>query len=704
MTRLKPDRSVLRRLLAAAGRERSSDRHRHGRQKPASQPPAWRQVVRRRLLVAAGVFGVWSLGIEARLVYLQVLSHDELVARAERQQNESIEVHPKRGEILDREGRVLAYSVDADSIYAVPTEIDQPEKTAAQLCSALDNCSQALQETMEARLRQPGPFAFMKRQVSTDEARLVAELELDGVGFLKESRRYYPNRELAAHLLGYVGTESQGLSGIESTYDAEISGRPGVTLIQTDARHQAFSRIERLPTTGAAIELTIDKYLQHIAERELQVAVRDHQADAGSIVILSPQTGEVLALANAPTFNPNVFADASERSRRNRAVQDAYEPGSTFKLVTAAAALEERIVDRDEFFDVSAGDIRIGRDRISDMHNNGVLSFDDVIVKSSNVGAVMIGLRLGPERLSRYVRRLGFGESLSRYFPGEHRGLVSNPADLDDRGLASLSMGYQVAVTPLQLAAAVSAVANGGELLEPKAVRAVIRDGIRAETSRRVIRRAISPDTAAELTSIMEAVVGKGTARSAQITGYTVAGKTGTAEKVIDGAYSNVDHVASFVGFVPSRKPVLTILVVIDTPRGAVDTGGAVAAPVFQRVAEAALRHLAVPPTVNPSPPILVARSMKPQVLRLSARSPAPKVLVPAPDAKRGRGLMPDLRGLSAREALNALDPLSLVPRLEGFFGYVASHEPGPGVPVDRGASVILRLEREPVNQRDLSQ
>ena len=702
LTGLKHDRSVRRWLLAAVGRYRSSDRRRHGQQDRAPHAPGWRQVVRRRLLVAAGVFGLWSLGIEARLIYLQVLSHDELVARAERQQNSTITLDPKRGEILDREGQVLAYSADAVTIYAVPTEIDTPEETAARLCNALDDCSPAWQATMEARLRQTNAFAFMERQVSAEAARRVEELGLDGVRFFKESRRYYPNRELAAHLLGYVGVDSQGLSGIESTYDADITGRPGTMLNQIDARRRTFSRVERPPTAGASIELTIDKYVQHIAERELQTAVRDHEAESGTIVILAPQTGEVLALANEPTFNPNVFKEASVRSLRNRAIQDAYEPGSTFKVVTGAVALEEGLVERDELFDVSAGVIRVGRDRIPDMHNNGVLSFDDVIVKSSNVGAIMVGLRLGPERLSRYVQRLGFGETLSRDFPGENPGYVWNPAELSDRGLASLSMGYQVSVTPLQMASAFSAVANGGELLEPRAVRAVIRDGIRAEMPRRVIRQAISAGTAAELTNIMEAVVDRGTARAAQIPGYTVAGKTGTAEKLIDGAYSDVDHYASFVGFVPSRQPVLTILVLIDTPRGAVNTGGAVAAPVFQRVAEQILRHLAVPPTVNPSRPILVARSTKPRVVATSAPSRVPEVLVPAPETSHGSGLMPDLRGLSARQALGALGPISLVPRLYGS-GYVASHEPGPGVPIDRGSTIILRLARQPANQWDLS-
>ena len=279
--------------------------------------------------------------------------------------------------------------------------------------------------------------------------------------FLKENRRYYPNKDLAAHVLGYVGIDNQGLSGIESTYDTDIRGRPGKMLIQTDARRRAFSRVERPPTTGATVQLTIDKYLQHIAERELRIGVRQYGADGGSVVILDPRTGDVLAMANEPSFNPNVFANAPASARRNRAIQDVYEPGSVFKIVTSAAALEEAVVTRDELFDVSAGVIRVGRSVVRDMHTYGVLSFDDLIVKSSNVGAIKIGLRLGPERLSRYVRRFGFGQSLSRDFPAESPGLVTSPARLTDRGVASVSMGYEVAVTPLQLAAAASAVANG---------------------------------------------------------------------------------------------------------------------------------------------------------------------------------------------------------------------------------------------------
>ena len=642
----------------------------------------------------ASAVALWTLVIEGQLIHLQVVQHAELVALAERQQQRTVTVHAKRGEVLDRDGRVLAYSVDADSIYAVPTEVQNPARTAALLCAVLDDCEDP--EPLTRRLRQPKPFAYVGRQVSPDEARRVADLNLEGVGFHKENRRYYPNKELAAHLLGYVGIDSQGLNGVESKYDAQIRGRPGKILIRTDARRRAFSRIERPPTVGASIELTIDKYLQHIVERELRSAVRDHRADGGTIVVMDPSTGDVLALANEPTFNPNAFARFGEVARRNRAVQDMYEPGSVFKVVTASAALEEKIVDLDEPFDVSAGLIRIGSRLIYDVSPHGSLSFGDVIVKSSNVGTVKVGLRLGSERLGRYIHRFGFGQTLSRDFQGENPGKVWDAASLDDSALASVAIGYQVAVTPLQLVSAVSAVANGGELLEPRVVRAIMRDGVRIETPRRVIRRAISEETAAELTAVMEAVTERGTARAARIQGHTVAGKTGTAQKVVSGGYSKSQYYASFVGFVPSRDPALTIVVVIDSPRTGSYYGGAVAAPVFKAVATAALRQLAVAPTLPARPRLVVTHRTKSSHGSMTVPVSVPAVPRPATVQNPERGLMPDLRGMSAREALRALARIGVTVALEGD-GVVVSQQPPSGAVVERGEACALRLERWPM-------
>ena len=653
----------------------------------------WRDVVRRRLLVTACVMTLWGIAIEARLVQLQVFRHDTLVERAQRQRSRTVDTHPRRGEIVDREGRVLAYSVDADTVIAVPADIDEPVETARLLCEVLE-CRDERRDLIQTRLAQEGFFAYVQRHVSVDTARRIRELDLKGIGFLKQSRRFYPNRELAAHLIGYVGIDNQGLFGLESSYDEEISGRPGRVLMQTDAHNRAFSRVERPPTAGVTLELTIDKYIQYIAERELRVAMREHHAAGGSVVIMNPATGEILALANEPTFNPNTFSLSDAGARRNRATQDVYEPGSTFKVVTASAALEEGVFHPDQTIDVSPGVVRFGSHRIEDGRNHGVLSFADVIVKSSNVGASKIGVTLGPERLLRYVRRFGFGQTISRDFPGESRGIVYDPSRLNDSALASVSMGYNISVTALQIAAAMSVVANGGELVAPRLVRALLSEQGRLELPRRVIRRAITSETAATMTRILEDVVSYGTAGAARLAGYTVAGKTGTTEKIVDGRYSETHHVASFVGFVPSTRPELTILVVVDD---VAQFGGPVAAQVFQRIAEATLRHLGVPPNVDAPPPILVPADPPPASRALLTTVRAQVPLEASGWTGPQREPMPDLQGLSARAAVEIATHLGLTTRLRGQ-GFVVGQTPEPGRATTRGQAVSLRLERSGVS------
>jgi cell division protein FtsI (penicillin-binding protein 3) len=659
----------------------------------------WRATLKRRLAVAGVVFLAWTAAIEARLVFLQVVQHEQLSSRAERQQMRTVEAPARRGEILDRRGRVLAHSVEADSIYAVPTDIDDPDTAAAALCGALEDCSPRDRQGIADRIRRGRAFAYVRRQVSPDQAKRVAALQLEGVGFMKEDRRFYPNKDLAAHILGYVGIENRGLGGIEATYDSLIKGRAGTVLIQTDARRQAFSRIERPPTTGATLELTIDQYLQHVAERELRIGIEENRAASGAVVVMDPRSGEILALANWPTFNPNAYQELPADARRNRAVQDLYEPGSTFKVVTASAAFEEQLISPNDPIDVSAGQIRFGSRVINDDHRYGTLSFADVIVKSSNVGAIKVGLRLGPERMGLYVNRFGFGRQTSPDFPGESPGIVWNPAKLTDSALASVSMGYQVGVTPLQMAMAVSAIANGGELVEPRVVRAVITEDTRTPVPRKATGRPVSAGTAATLTDIMERVVVDGTAKAARIAGYTVAGKTGTAQKVVDGRYSQSEYNASFVGFVPSRNPLFTIVVVIDSPHGRNSYyGGTVAAPIFQRIAAASLRHYGVPPSVNAAPPLLVAR--REERLEQPTAGPAqmpgqiPAIVTLAGAAPGSVSLVPDLRGLSARDALRMLAALGMTARLDGA-GVVVEQDPLPGSPIERGTQARLRLGRD---------
>ena len=655
---------------------------------------AWRTVVSKRLYVCAVVLALWSVAIFGRLLYLQVLQHEDFARRADKQQQRTVEAPAKRADIVDRNGQLLAYSVEADTIYAVPTDIGDPIQASIALCRALDDCTAKDRAALADRIRRGRAFVYVRRQVSPEQKRRVAELELGGVGFLKENKRFYPNKTLAAHVLGHVGIDNVGLGGIEAAYDSTIKGRPGTVLIHVDAKRRAFSRTERKPTTGATLQLTIDEQVQHIVERELREGVKWSGAAGASAVVMDPFTGEILALASYPTFNPNAFRQSTDAGRRNRAIQDLYEPGSTFKIITASAALEEQVVRPHDRIDVSPGYIKFGARVIRDDHRYSVLTFEDVVAYSSNVGAIKAGLRLGPERFTRYMRAFGFGAALSPDFRGENPGIVWDAAVLTDSALASTLIGYQVGVTPLQMATAVSAVANGGEVLQPRVVRAVTRDGVRAEVEKKVLRRAISQRTAAQLLPMLEAVVEKGTAKVAQMEGFTVAGKTGTAKKLVNGSYNgHSDYNASFVGFVPSRSPRFTIVVVVDSPHRVSHYGGVVAAPIFKRISEAVLQYEGVPRTINPVPPVVVVRASEPpaamdarQTTVVQSGSVTPAISL---------DVVPDVGGLSAREALRTLAEVGLTPRVHGA-GFVVAQDPVAGAPLPNDPIAVLWLGRRP--------
>ena len=659
------------------GRERAND---------------WRLTLKHRIRVAAVLLSLWAAAIETRLVYLQIIARADLAERAERQQKHTVKAPGKRGDILDRRGRILATSADADTIVAVPSAIDDAPATVAKLCGVFGDCSDRERQMLVDRLSKRNYFAYVRRQVSPEAAQKVTALNLEGIGLVKESRRFYPNKELAAHLVGYVGVDNTGLNGIEFAYDRQIRGKDGSVLVNTDAKRHAFNSVERPPTSGSSIELTIDEYLQHITERELHAGVVENRAAGGSAIILNPKTGEILAMANEPTFNPNIFQESADGDRRNRAVQDLYEPGSTFKLVTASAAIEERVMPIDTMIDTSPGYIQIGGKFVHDTKNHGVLSFSDVIADSSNVGAIKIGLNVGPERLSNYVWRYGFGRPVSRDFPGESPGIVWDPAKWNEGVLAHVAIGYQVGVTPLQMLAAVASIANGGEYVEPRIVRAAYRDNRRYVVQPKVVRRTVSADTAATLTTIMEGVVEHGTGTPTKIPGYTIAGKTGTASKLVSNRYSNSEYNASFVGFLPSRQPALAIIVVIDSPHGPNHYfGGPVSAPVFKRIAEAAMRYLGVAPTIDPMPPVLIARHAPNTPLPTAdLEALAPVVSFVADGAA---GAMPDLRGMSARDAMRALVKLGLTAHLRGD-GFVVSQDPPAGAILDEGGVSRLQLDR----------
>ncbi len=657
---------------------------------------AWRTTVRRRTAVALVFVGLWMTGVQARLVYLQVVKHDKYTTDANGQQESVLRLEALRGDILDRNGRAMAYSVDANSIFADPKLVVDPDETAAQLCAALGDCSPRERIELPRKLRQSGRFAYIRRsrQASPEQVARVAALELPGIGLQPDTGRYYPLGSLAAHVVGFVDQDNRGQAGIEYAYDSMIRGENGRGYAQVDARrHRVQTRIDREPVPGATLELTLDVHLQHLVERELRAGIEASRARAGTAIVMDPFTGEILALASYPTFNPNVPNDASPDARRNTATQGVYEPGSTFKIVTAAAAIQEGVIEADDLVDTNPGWIKIGgRKPITEAggHNYGVVTFEDAIIKSSNVGAIKVGLRTGVDRMTRYVERFGFGQILAPDFPGQSRGLW-NPRALNDSGLASVSMGYQVGVTPLQMAAAASVVANGGLLMEPRVVRAVRRpDGVREVVAPKVLRRAIEQETAEVLGRIMEGVVSRGTARRfAKIEGYPAAGKTGTAHKAVPtGGYSRTDYNASFVGYIPAADPVYTILVVIDTPRTSI-YGGTVAAPVFRRIAEGAMAYSGLAPTGGDRPMMTVqsGSSVEPRSHARSAQ------VMPVSVAVGGPALMPDVRGLSGREAVRVLAAAGVDAQVSGA-GFVRTQLPEAGTPLDDTLTGRLLLTR----------
>lgn len=660
----------------------------------------WRGNLKRRVIVVVSLLAVWAVALEARFFNLQVVQHKFLLNQAELRQNRSIPDNAKRGEIVDRNGQILAYSVDAETVFAVPSEIKDPEKAAGALCQAFGDCTPVERAGYVEKFAEKKAFMYVRRRVAPDVAARVTALKLQGIGLREETKRFYPKKELAAHLVGFVNTDSVGLGGVEAAFNSRIRGVDGLSLVQVDSKGRSVqSLVEQPSTPGATIELTIDQYVQYIAERELAAGVQKFNAKGGTAIVMDPQNGEILAEASFPTFNPNFPQQVmSVDDRTNRAIQNTYEPGSTFKIVTASAAFEEGVFKIDDIVDCNPGRIAIpGRSKpVTEAkgHNYGAISFEDVIVKSSNIGAIKIGLKVGAERMERYMRRFGFGERVGRgELWGESAGQVTSLPNIGLSSLASMSMGYEVGVTPLQMVTAVSAIANGGMLYKPHVVRAQIQNGARQVVPPTPIRRAINPETAATLTAIMEGVVERGTATLAKIDGYQVAGKTGTAAKVINNRYSTTDYNVSFVGFVPSRHPRLAILVVIDTPRAGSAYGGSVAAPIFQRIAEATLRQLGVPRSINPVPPLLITAAATAIDSPVVNAPTAPLVM----DAS-GEALVPNVRGLSAREALRVLGRAGLTTRVTGD-GVVSSQSPEAGAPLERGTVISLQLKRNGAGQ-----
>ncbi len=548
-----------------------------------------------RLYLLAAMLVFWCMAICARLVYLQIFCYGSFVKQAEHQQQRAIPLAAKRGIIYDRAGRELAMSVLVDSAFAVPTEVkDLP--TAISLISRITGEDA---NVVLADCRAHKTFCWVARKADDETIGRIKSLNLQGIHFQKEPKRFYPARELAAQVLGSVGMDDSGQSGIEHEFDQELSGRPGKMFISVDARRQWFSDIETQPEPGENIVLTIDKNIQYIAEKELDQAMHDTQAVAGTVIVENPHTGEILALANRPTFNPNLRKQITPAALTNRAVSDIYEPGSAFKMVTISAALDQKITNPEEVFDCQMGSIVYNGMRIRDAEPHGLLPVWGVLAESSNVGAIKIALRLGEERFYKYIRAYGFGQQTGIELPGETRGITRPPSRWSKVSIAAIAMGQEIGISPLQLADLVSTFANDGVWVAPRIVAGTVPPNGGLQTVAfhpGPSHRVISPFTAAEMRSMMQKVVLVGTGRKANLQGYSAAGKTGTAQKVdpATGAYSRTKYVGSFAGFAPLNNPQIVVAVILDSAVG-LHQGGQVSAPVFRRIAQQALEYLHVP-------------------------------------------------------------------------------------------------------------
>ncbi len=549
----------------------------------------------KRLYIFAAILFIWILIICFRLVRLQVVKYGDFVQRATRQQNRSIPMEPRRGNIYDRNGYALAMSIDVDSVFAVPTEVHDPVSTAAVLSKVLNVDAQEIAN----RIENGHNFVFLKRRIDADTANRIKQLNLHGIYFIKEPQRFYPKRELAAQVIGYVGMDDEGLGGLEREFDDDLRGISGRELIQIDARRQWYGHIERPPDPGQNLVLTIDQTIQYIAEKELQQGMEDTQAIAGTVVVENPKTGEILALVNRPTFNPNSFGSVPAEALKNRAVTDIYEPGSVFKIVTYSAAIDQHLITPDDKVDCQHGSIDVFGMKIHDHESLGVITMSEALAHSSDVAAIKVGMKLGEDRLYHYIHEYGFGQQTGIELPAETRGMAKPVSHWSKVSIGAISMGQEIGVTPLQTISLVSTIANDGMYTPPRIVAGELPPDSKALP---VVyhpapqHRVISTMTAAQMKKMLEGVVLFGTARRAILDGYTVAGKTGTAQRVDPntGVYSKTKYVASFIGFSPVNTPAITIAVILDSPSG-LHQGGQVCAPIFKRIAEQVLEYLRVP-------------------------------------------------------------------------------------------------------------
>jgi cell division protein FtsI (penicillin-binding protein 3) len=662
-------------------------------------------------IVAVGflVFGLWIAG---RFFYLQAIRGPELREEATREYQKFCPILPVRGMILDRNGVELAVSTKVSSLVAHPAQIKDADRLSRQLSPILGYKTRDLKEL----LTRARPFVWVKRHLTPEReeafraweaaeeqraraARIIGRTDQTAVYLIPEAKRYYPQMALAGQVLGFCNIDGQGLEGMEIQYDNQLYGKPKQCWKMTDARGHIVVTGEKAwdpEVMGNNVVLTLDRTLQYIAEKELVRGVEKFHGIGGMALVMRPQTGEILAMAQTPSMDPNRHAQSSETARRNRIITDCLEPGSTFKIFIAASALDARAVKPTDRFHCENGKWAVSaKEVIHDVHPYGVLTVQQVIQKSSNIGTAKIANKVGPKHLDHYLQDFGFGRRSGLLFPGEAAGMMRSLArarSIIDR--TTVAFGQGVSVTPLQMTAAMAAIGNGGVLMEPLLVKEVVNpQGEKVkEYPPHPVRRVLSQATATQMLAIMETVTQTGgTAKEAAPPGFTVAGKTGTAQKLVGRAYSHSKFNALFIGLIPADNPVLAISIIVDEPKGAI-FGGVVAAPIFREIAAQSLRVLGYYPKEPPkdkNEPVLANLFSTPAV---AATAPEVKFTPPKLEIPKGPlKVMPDLRGYTIRQVLTMLNRSGLHCRFEGS-GMAVSQEPAPGVTLTPGATCVVKF------------
>jgi cell division protein FtsI (penicillin-binding protein 3) len=623
-----------------------------------------------------GLFTIFFFVVAARASYLQVIKRDQLLKLAERQHQRVVPLTPARGAIYDSNNAPMAISIEMDSCYAEPRNMEDLGVAATRLAPLLG----LSRDAVEKKLASSKNFVWLQRRITPEQVQRIKELDLEGVCFVKESKRFYPNAEMAGHVIGFTGMDPEGLEGIELKYDTTMLGNTGYLVTERDALGRDVAQkgqVIKRSSKGHNVTLTIDKNIQYLAEKELEKAVVTSRAKGGMALVMEPQTGKILAMANYPFFNPNTYTKYGPGQSRNKLVADSFEPGSTFKVFLVAAALEEKVISPNDGFNCENGNYNIGGRTIHDTHRYGYLKVPDIIKYSSNIGAAKIGTRLGADRFYTYLRGFGFGEKSGIDLPGEASGYLRNKKSWYGVDLATISFGQGVSATAIQLASAMSAIANGGAVMKPYLVEKVTDENgnVFQHVTPQVRQQIISPETAKSVTRMMEGVAAAGgTGTNAAVDGYRVAGKTGTAQKAdpITHGYSVDKRTASFIGFIPADNPRLTILVVIDEPKTS-PYGGVVAAPAFSAIAQQSLCYLKVPPAAGSRP--------KPEKV-LEVKEPSVQATVASAEGgivEGGEGVvMPNFRGMSMRQVLRSMEKRGLNVKLMGS-GRATEQNPLPG-------------------------